>query len=126
MDKLTLERVSIQLRIYTAIHTQHQTILTLKNSNNISVLMAFSSDVLVAIAALSTVSCAGVVVSISRDSKAKKSYQLQLVQRLLFSNLILSTLFISFYAVESYLTISSLKVACYTFLPLVIIFFIAS
>ena len=88
--------------------------------------MAFSSGALLAIASLSTASCTGVVISISRDSKAKKSYQLQLVQRLLFSNLILSALFIAFYAVESYLPISSLKVACYTFLPLVIIFFIAS
>ena len=90
--------------------------------------MAFSSSgvLLLTAASLSTASCTGVVISISRDIKAKKSYQLQLVQRLLFSNLILSALFIIFYAADSTLSILSMKVVCYTFLPLVIIFFVAS
>ena len=84
------------------------------------IFVAFSTS------SLSVVSCTSVISSIYWDPRSTKSYHLQLVQRLLISNLFLSMLFIFYYILQETLVTSSLKMACNFLLPAIVFFFIAS
>lgn len=74
---------------------------------------------LFAAASASIVSCSGVLISLYRANLRNKvvseSYHLNLVVRLLFSNLLLSILYMIFYAIKVHLSISSMFAIAFYF-----------
>ncbi len=76
---------------------------------------------------LSVVTCLMVVISIYHDAKTlKKSYHLRLVQRLLISDIGLSSCVIFYYIMQFLVTSSELKIFCNLYLPTVVFFFLCS
>ena len=76
---------------------------------------------------LSVVTCLMVVVSIQLDGRNnRKSYHLRLVQRLLMTDIGLSSCVIFYYVMQLVLSMSELKILCKLYLPLVDYFFLVS
>lgn len=76
---------------------------------------------------LSVVTCLMVVVSIQLDARNnKKSYHLRLVQRLLMSDIGLSSCVIFYYIMQLVLSMHQLEYLCKIYLPLVDYFFLVS
>jgi hypothetical protein len=75
---------------------------------------------------LSFVSCSIVVITIIRAAKAKDSYHLQLVCRILSTDVAISLCIIFYYGVQYVLTTHQLRQFCKIYLPSVIYLFIVS
>lgn len=85
-----------------------------------------SSTISLSCAIISFFACSAVVLSIYFYQQKKNSYHLQLVGRLLFSDLFLSCCIIFYYVIQYALNTSQLRQFCKLYLPLVLFSFLSS
>ena len=92
----------------------------------ISQFIALDPGITVAISSLSFLACLSVVITIYMDARMLKSYHLQLVLRLLCSDLLISFLVIVYYIITIATSGNTLETLCKIYLPFVLFSFLSS